>query len=512
MSDPSGKSLLEQTAHGAGWMIAWRFATRVLGLVSTLTLVRLLLPADFGLVALASSLSQAFGAFAALGVEEQVIREKDPGRAIYDTAFTLNVLRGLLTAALVAMAAYPAAAFFREPRLATVMFATGFGLCLSAFENIGIVDFRREFAFHKEFRLFILPRILGIALAIATAFVFRSYWALVVGILASRISRLVLSYGMHPYRPRLTLSAWRGMVAFSTWVWLTSIVGLLRGQVDSFSIGRMLGAAQFGIYSVGGEVAALPTTELVEPMCRATFSAFAAARNSGTAVLSTYRRVIGATAILTFPAGFGISLVADPVVRLALGPKWLDAIPVIEVFGIGLLASSFGSIAGTMLAAHGRMGTSFRIGLVALLLRAAFVPILALHFGLVGAAAGATISIAGEQALFVASMSRGFGLRASHLLADVWRPLLGVGVMACVLVGSGLGWSGGPGTMLHIAGRLALGSTVGAATFGAVVLLAWVATGRPDGAERDLLELGRRIRRRLVRLVWRRSAATAEQT
>jgi hypothetical protein len=65
--------------------------------------------------------------------------------------------------------------------------------------------------------------------------------------------------------------------------------------------------------------------------------------------------------------------------------------------------------------------------------------------------------------------------------------------------------------MLHIAGRLALGSGLGAATFGVVVLLAWLATGRPEGAERDLLELGRRIRDRLVRLVWRRSAPAAGQ-
>ena len=69
------------------------------------------------------------------------------------------------------------------------MLALGLGLCISAFENIGTVDFRRDFAFDKEFRLFVAPRIIGIVLSIAYALIFRTYWALVVGVLATRVTR-----------------------------------------------------------------------------------------------------------------------------------------------------------------------------------------------------------------------------------------------------------------------------------------------------------------------------------
>ncbi|HEY1410847.1 MAG TPA: oligosaccharide flippase family protein, partial [Rhodopila sp.] len=114
-------SLLIRTARGAGWVMAWRLGMRVLGLVSTLVLVRLIQPADFGIIALATSFMQTIDGMLTLGTEEAVIREATPGRTFYDTAFTLNLLRGLSVTILVAALAYPAANFFADRRLGPVL-------------------------------------------------------------------------------------------------------------------------------------------------------------------------------------------------------------------------------------------------------------------------------------------------------------------------------------------------------------------------------------------------------
>ena len=180
----ASSSLLLKTAQGTGWVIGWRMVTRLLGMISTLTLVRLLLPTDFGLVALGTSFQQSIEAFVILGVEEAVVREKAPTRDVYDTGFTLNVLRSVLTAAIVLALALPAGRFFAEPRLGNILIALAAGTLIEGFTNIGIVDFRRDFTFRKEFQLWLLPRLIGIVLTLASAFIWRSYWALVVGILA----------------------------------------------------------------------------------------------------------------------------------------------------------------------------------------------------------------------------------------------------------------------------------------------------------------------------------------
>ena len=83
---------------GAGWMILWRVATRLLGFVSTLILARVLVPADFGLVAIAMTYLSAFDALSIFGLQDAIIRAPDHDRTMLDTAFTLSVLRGLLNA------------------------------------------------------------------------------------------------------------------------------------------------------------------------------------------------------------------------------------------------------------------------------------------------------------------------------------------------------------------------------------------------------------------------------
>ena len=114
-------SILARTAKGAGWIIAWRVLTRVLGLVSTLFLVQLLVPGDFGLIMLATGFGQAISSLSSLGVEEAVIREKNPSRELYDSAFTINVIRATTTAIIITAIAWPTASFFDDMRLVPVM-------------------------------------------------------------------------------------------------------------------------------------------------------------------------------------------------------------------------------------------------------------------------------------------------------------------------------------------------------------------------------------------------------
>jgi lipopolysaccharide exporter len=202
---------------GAGWIIAWRMATRNLGLISTLILVRLLQPADFGLVALAAGFIASVDALSAIGVQDALVRARSLDRDLYDTGFGLSVLRGLLTAAVIAAIAWPVGDFFNDFRLSVVMLALSVGTVISAFENIGIIDFRRDLTFRKEFHMQLWSRVAGVVTTIAIAAVWPTYWALVAGILVNRVARLVQSYVMSPYRPSFTLRAWRQIIGFSMW-------------------------------------------------------------------------------------------------------------------------------------------------------------------------------------------------------------------------------------------------------------------------------------------------------
>jgi lipopolysaccharide exporter len=486
-----GAALLRKTAAGTGWIVGWRLATRLLGLASTLVLVRLLAPADFGLVALATSFAQAIEAFSWLGIEEALIREKAPARGVYDTAFTMNMLRGLASGLVILALAVPAGPFFGDPRIAWVLAVLALVIALDGVENIGIVDFRRDFAFQKEFQLWILPRLAGAVLTVVLAVVLRNYWALIAGILAQRVLRVSASYVMHPYRPRLSLREWRHMLSYSLWTWAISSVGLLRSRSDSILVGRMLGTAPVGFYSVGAEIAALPTTELVLPLCRAAFSGFSAGRHEQHRPAEIYLRLIAVTTLLTLPAGMGISLLAGPMVALAFGAQWAAAAPVIAILAPAGTMTVLGSVSATLFQVHALLAGMFRIEILCLVLRVALLVALIPLGGLPGAALAVALSIVLEQALYARTAFRRFGVRAGALLGVTWRSLAATVVMAFVLYAAGLGWQDGAGVAPPK--LLAEGVLLGVIVYLAALSACWLAAGRPAGAERDVLALLHRL-------------------
>ena len=305
------------------------------------------------------------------------------------------------------------------------------------------------------------------------------------------------------------MRAWRRLIGYSTWSWAVSVVVLMRDRSDTILIGRMLNPTQVGIYSIGAEVAALPTTELVEPLCRAAFSGFAAGRNAALSPGATYLRIIATMALLTLPAGVGISLIADPLVNLAFGTLWAGAVPLVQILALAGTLTVFGLISSTLFSAHGLLRQMFELSLATLILRVVLLIFFIDRLGLYGAALAVAIAIAAEQGLYVLLTIRHFALRPTDLLRHTWRCLLATAAMAMAMVRTGLGWhtvasgSGAPDSGALVQ-HLVAAVLVGVVTYTAVLLAAWLAAGRPPGAETDFLALARRMSGRVARAWWPR--------
>jgi O-antigen/teichoic acid export membrane protein len=473
--------ILARTARGAGWVVAWRMATRLLGLVSTLVLARLLVPADFGLVALATSFAFALDACLSLGVEDQIIRTPNPDRVLYDTAFTISLLRGIIVGLMVAAMAPFTATFFEEPRLVPVLLALAATTALSGAANIGVVDFRRRLEFHLEFRLLVLPRVVSILATILIAALTHSYWALIVGIVLQRVSSIAIGYAMHPYRPHLTLQAWRQLLGVSFWTWAIGMVGMLRDRSDSFVVARMVGPAGLGAFAAGSEMATVPTTELGLALNRAAMSGFAEAgrRARRSEEADAFLRLLGGLVLVTLPAGVGVSLLADAMVALALGPNWVAAGPVVAVLGVASAIAATGSLGSGWLRARAPLRQLCGILAAALLVRLALLLWLTGTMGLTGAAIAVGVGMVLEAALLVGIVAHRLHLSLTAVVQVVARPLL-----ACLVMALGVVLLNGGGSPARI---LLTGVPLGMASYGATLLLAWWAAGRPAGAETDLM-------------------------
>ncbi|HTI79168.1 MAG TPA: oligosaccharide flippase family protein [Acetobacteraceae bacterium] len=507
MSEPrEADNLLQKTAGGAGWTIGWRATTRFLGFFSTLVLARLLVPADFGIVALGMSFSRAIDVFADLGVQDALIRQTSPARVTYDTAFTINIIRGVFTAAVIGAAAYPFAVFFGDPRLRNVVWALAAAVALDAMENVGVADFRRHFAFRREFQLSIIPRLAQVATTITLALLWRNYWALVAGILTQRVLATAASYMMHPYRPRLSLRGWSDIVGFSFWTWLIGMSRMIKGRGITMIVGATLNTTLLGVYMVGAEIAALPELELIAPLCRVCFSSFSAVRRANMDVAETFLRITSSTLVIALPASIGISAIAAPVVALAFGPNWLIATPVVQILAAACIFSVPGRVSWTLFSAFAYLRSLFWFGVVISIAQFLLLVPFIWYWGLVGAAVATALGMLAEQVTYAVVAFRRFAIRPNALLNRTWRCLLATCAMATCLVAAGYGWEPGNTGTAYTISHVLLAIGLGACVYAAVLLGLWLAGGRPDGPETDVLELLRRAVARISGTVGRHAA------
>lgn len=480
-----GKSV----AAGALWMIALKVIERSIGVISTTILARLLIPADFGLVAMAMAIFAVLELTGQFGFDHAIIRKQDVTRSQLDTAWTLTICHGLLSGLALALLAAPAAQFFNEPRLEHIVHVLAVIAVAQSFENIGIMLFRKDLKFRKDFNFFLAKKLIAFACTVSLAFAFKSYWALVGGILASRTAGVVLSYVVHPYRPRLSFSATRELLGFSKWVILTGVLGYFRTRGPDFILGRLAGAGSVGVFRVANELATLPTTELMFPIARAAYPGYAKVAHDRAALKQAYLAVQGSIIMLTLPAGVGIVMLADPFVKALLGFNWLGAIPLIQILGLYGALRVFQTTNQAIFNVLGK--PHWNTAMMALEL-VSVLPLLAwliysgrpIELAAWSYLAGSVIVVPCAVIL----LSRVLRLSLHDRLRITWRPVIGAALMALALdlVTRNLGI---PTSTVEALWTLVIAVPLGAFVFGASILAMWFATGKPKGTEHQIVSM-----------------------
>jgi lipopolysaccharide exporter len=324
----------KKIAKGAAWMVAFKLIDRGLGLLSTLVLARLLIPADFGLVAMATVLIGALQLLVSFSFDVPLIQNPDAGRDQFDTAWTFTVIFSVICGTLLAFLAIPASHFYREPRLEAVVYFLALAFAVQGFANIGPVVFRREMRFDREFKFLLAKRITSLVVTIPLALSLKNYWALVIGQLFGAFASVALSYIVSSYRPRFSLRAKVELFHSSKWLMINNLFQFLNGRGAELLIGRFAGTQTLGVYTIASELATLPTTELVAPINRAAFPGYAQSALDTTKLRGNFLNVMSMIALFALPAGIGIAVIADLLVPAVLGPQWLAAIPLMQVLAI----------------------------------------------------------------------------------------------------------------------------------------------------------------------------------
>src|SRR5579862_155053 len=324
-------SIRDGMARGAAWMVLFKLVDRGLGVVSTLVLARLLVPADFGLVAMATSVIALLELITYFGLDTTLLRQKETTDEHFNAVWTLNVLCGCAVAILMVALSIPAAHFYREPRVTAVICVLAAAPLVQGFENVGVVTFRKEMRFDRYFRFMFYKRVVKFVLTLMAALWLRTYWALVCGMLLARISGVAFSFLMQSFRPRFSLRSLGDLMHFSKWLMLHNLMQFLRDRGSDFVVGRLAGPASLGLFSVATEISSMPGTELVAPINRAVLPAYMNIAHDLPALRREYIAVMSMVSLLAIPLVAGFAICAPFFVLLFLGPKWVETASLIEI-------------------------------------------------------------------------------------------------------------------------------------------------------------------------------------
>jgi O-antigen/teichoic acid export membrane protein len=233
------------------------------------------------------------------------VRHPNPTREHFDSAWTVSLLLGFGLGGIIWILTPLTTAYFHEPRATLIVEILAFRTMLSGAQNIGVVNFQRKLQFNKQFWFNVIPTLVSFPLTIASAFILRNYWALVIGLMAEYVTTFSLSYILEPFRPRIGFSKVREIWSFSFWSLVKNIGVYLNMLVDRVAIGGFAGSAAMGRYQVAAEVATTPSQEIVNPMVSVLFPVLASVQHDREKRVKLYLTVLYWSALICTSTAVG---------------------------------------------------------------------------------------------------------------------------------------------------------------------------------------------------------------
>lgn len=496
-------NIREKLLTGAVWIVAARIVRNLLAVIGMLVLARLLLPSDFGLVALGTTFLSVIWMITAVPIGEALVQHPNPTDEHINTVFTIAAGRALLLALLLVASAWPLARLYHDQRVIYVMFALAVSVALGGIGNPRTIMLTKRLVFWQQFMLQAANSVTTLVVSVGFALFHPTYWALLIGTIAGPFVNNVLSYTVLPFWPRFTLVRARELMSFSIWLTLAEIVGAFNWRLDEFLIGILLGKAPLGYFVLGNNLASMPTREATAPLNDTLFPALSIHGQDRARLRSAFGSAQTLVTAIALPLGFGFALIAGPFVRLALGPHWLPLIFIIQALAAVFALQTLGTLANMAAMAAGQTSLLFWRNLQYFALHMPLTIAGIWAYGLTGAVYARVLTGVIGVAFNTSIITKLTGLTFFDQIRASYRCLLSVAAMAAAVFGV---------ERLFAPSFLALTNLfeiVVTIFIGAVVYIGcsaalWVRADRPAGPESEvigiLVKLARMLHKKPKRL------------
>lgn len=364
-------------------MFALRIFTQLLSMAALVILYRLLDPKDFGLLGIGTLTMGMLMSLTEIGFREALIQREDAEQYL-DVAWTFKIVRGFAIFLVVYMIAPYIAEFFARPDAIGIIRVVSITLIFESVSNIGTVYFAKNIEFHKQFIQQIAGTVVWAIVTIILAFMYKNVWALVLGRLSGSLTRCIISYLIHPYRPKLSFdfSKVKKLWKFGKYIFVSKILVYLCHHGDDILLGKVLGVTALGYYQQAFKMGNIVTNEIGNKIATVSFATYSKLQDNLGKIRGGFFKSLQVSSLIVFPITGGIIILAPEFIRLILGQKWMPMLSAMQILSIAGAMKCLQ--AGSVFMALGRPDVSAKRTMVRFIIIAATIYPLTVKFGIAG--------------------------------------------------------------------------------------------------------------------------------
>jgi O-antigen/teichoic acid export membrane protein len=425
------REIRRKVLSGFMWSMASSGVVQVTQILTSLVLVRLLSPRDYGLAGMALLFQGIVIAVADLSMGAALIQRREITDTDRSTVFwTTAAIGALLTLSGVALSG-PLASFDHAPAVRPLFAVLSLSFVLTALQVTPQALLDREMQFRLVYLRISVASILGSVTGLTAGFLGAGAWALILTQVATSLSGLILIWACCRWRPRFLFSwrSFRDLGGYGIKICGSNMLSYVSYNVDNLMVGRFLGSAALGAYSVAFNLMFLPIGRLITPIQLALFPAFSRWQDDHSQIGDLWLRVLRVVGAVFLPAMLGFIVVAPDFVDVILGHKWHAAVPVLQLLGAVALAQGIALVGQRVLAAVDKTEVLIRFAVFNTLAMIGAIA-LGLQWGLVGVSVCYAAVAVPLQLFYVWLTARAVSAR----IRDVARTLLGVTTASGVMV------------------------------------------------------------------------------
>lgn len=387
----SVEEIQKRARSGPIYLLSRRGVAAIIGLLSTITIARLLTPRDYGLAAMAAVVISFMQAFRDFGLTNATMRKGHIEEHELDFLFWFNVAATISIALLIAIASPWIATFFDEPEVRNIVLVSLIGFVIGGFSLQHNALLKRDLRFKMVASIETFSLFVGFVVGLTVAVLRRDYWAVVASLLAQSFTSSFLNIWATKWRPRAPrmIPEARELFGFGANSTLYSVLNFASRQASTVIIGHSLGSTNLGHFNRAYTLFQLPLTNLLQPITQVTLPVLARLRPHPALYRQTYIGLVERLCCTLLPAAVLLAFVGKPLIHVLLGEKWTVAGQLLSMLAPGL--GVYGAIypISELLISQGRGSELRTTGLIDLALRLSGT-LIGVQFGLIGAAAGFT--------------------------------------------------------------------------------------------------------------------------